>query len=387
MKMNKFMLSLAGVSLLNVAMAQNAKVVNAFNYLRNYSEYKDMEALTKAQVNIDEAAANPSTSGKAKTWYYRGNVYWAISDSKHEPHKALVDNPLEEAVKSYAKVVELEPKGQFTDDSKVKILQASNMMVNSGVEAFTKENFEKAIILFEGSVNYKALLGIVDTVAINNSALAAMSARNFDKAIEHYERLISFKTEKNGNNFIALSKAYKEKGDKERAIKTLQAGRAAFPDDANLITEELNYYLVGGQTTEAEAMLKLAIDKDPNNAVLYFAAGTIYDKLGNRDAVLANYKKAIEINSEYYDAFYNLGAFLFNEGKILQDKANEEKDMKKYDAGKKLADAKFAEALPFLERAVELRPDDMDIANILLQLYGRLSMDEKFLELKKKIKK
>ncbi|MFN4122324.1 MAG: tetratricopeptide repeat protein [Flavobacteriales bacterium] len=385
--MNKIMLSLAGVTLLNVAMAQNAKVVNAFNYLRNYTEYKDLDALAKAQVNIDEASANPSTSAKAKTWYYRGNVYWAINESKNEVHKGLSANPLEEAVKSYAKVVEIEPKGQFTDDSKVKILQASNILLNNGVEAFTKEDFAKALQLFENAVNFKSLLGITDTVGINNSALAAYSGKNFDKAIIHYQRLLSFNTEKNGNNFIALSKAFKEKGDKDNAIKTLQAGRAKFPDDANLITEELNFYLVGGQTNEAEAMLRLAIEKDPKNSVLYFAAGTIYDKLGNREAVISNYKKAIEINPDYYDAYYNLGAFLFNEGKVLQDKANEEKDLKKYEAGKKLADAKFAEALPYLERAVELRPDEMDIANILLQLYGRLNMDEKFMELKKKIKK
>lgn len=387
MHMNKIMLSLAGVTLLNVAMAQNAKVVNAFNYLRNYTEYKDLDALAKAQVNIDEASANPSTSAKAKTWYYRGNVYWAINESKNEVHKGLSANPLEEAVKSYAKVVEIEPKGQFTDDSKVKILQASNILLNNGVEAFTKEDFAKALQLFENAVNFKSLLGITDTVGINNSALAAYSGKNFDKAIIHYQRLLSFNTEKNGNNFIALSKAFKEKGDKDNAIKTLQAGRAKFPDDANLITEELNFYLVGGQTNEAEAMLRLAIEKDPKNSVLYFAAGTIYDKLGNREAVISNYKKAIEINPDYYDAYYNLGAFLFNEGKVLQDKANEEKDLKKYEAGKKLADAKFAEALPYLERAVELRPDEMDIANILLQLYGRLNMDEKFMELKKKIKK
>lgn len=385
--MNKIMLSLAGVTMLNVAMAQNAKVVNAFNYLRNYTEYKDADALAKAQVNIDEAIANPGTSTKAKTWYYRGNVYWAINESKNEVHIGLSANPLEEAVKSYAKVVEIEPKGQYTDDSKVKILQASNILLNTGVEAFTKEDFARALQLFENAVNFKSLLGITDTLGINNSALAAYSGKNFDKAIVHYQRLLSFNTEKNGNNYIALSKAFKEKGDKDNAIKTLQAGRAKFPDDANLITEELNFYLVGGQTNEAEAMLRLAIDKDPKNSVLYFAAGTIYDKLGNREAVISNYKKAIEINPEYYDAYYNLGAFLFNEGKVLQDKANEEKDMKKYEAGKKLADAKFAEALPYLERAVELRPDDMDIANILLQLYGRLNMDEKFMELKKKIKK
>jgi len=385
--MKKLILTSIALATLHVCSAQNAKVVNAFNYLKSYNEYQEVDALGKAQVNIDEAAENPGTSTKAKTWYYRGNVYWAIYGSKHESHKTLSNNPLEEAVKSYAKVVELEPKGQYTDDAKLKILQASNLMVNAGVEAFTKEDYAKALTVFETSVMYKRMLGIVDTVGVNNSALAASASKNYEKAILHYETLISFQGDKNGNNYIALSKAYKELGDKEKAIKTLQSGRTKFPDDANLITEELNYYLVGGQTQEAEAMLKLAVEKDPTNHVLYFAAGTVYDKLGNREATISNYKKAIEIKPDYYDAYYNLGAYIFNEGKLLQDKANEEKDMKKYEVGKKQADDKFQEALPYLEKAVDLRPDDMEIANILLQLYGRLSMSDKFDALKQKIKK
>jgi tetratricopeptide (TPR) repeat protein len=387
MKMKKIVLGLFVLCSINVSIAQNKNVVNAFNYLKNYSQYNELGALAKAKENIDEAAENPSTSTKAKTWYYRGNVYWEINNSKHEEHKTLSANPLEEAVKSYAKVVELEPKGQYTDDSKIKILQAGNLMVNSGVEAFTNEDYNKALKMFESSVYFKTFIGIVDTIGINNSALAAVSAKDYDKAIANFEKLLSFHVEKNGNNFITLSKAYKEKGNKEKAIQTLQEGRRLFPDDANLITEELNYYLIGGQTKEAEEMLRLAIEKDPSNPVLYFAAGTIYDKLGDREATLRNYKKAIEVNPEYYDAYYNLGAYIFNEGKILQDKANDEKEMKKYEAGKKLADEKFKEALPYLEKAVDLKPDDIDIANILLQLYGRLSMDEKFEALKKKIKK
>lgn len=383
----KIILTSFAVATIHLCSAQNAKVVNAFNYLKSYNEYQEFDALGKAQVNIDEAAENPGTSTKAKTWYYRGNVYWAIYGSKHESHATLSSNPLEEAVKSYAKVVELEPKGQYTDDSKLKILQASNLMVNAGVEAFTKEDYAKALTVFETSVMYKKMLGIVDTVGVNNSALAASASKNFEKAILHYETLISFQGDKNGNNYIALSKAYKELGNKEKAIQTLQSGRAKFPDDANLITEELNYYLVGGQTQEAEAMLKLAVEKDPTNHVLYFAAGTVYDKLGNREATISNYKKAIEIKPDYYDAYYNLGAYIFNEGKLLQDKANEEKDMKKYEVGKKQADDKFQEALPYLEKAVDLRPDDMEIANILLQLYGRLSMSDKFDALKLKIRK
>ncbi|MDZ7774162.1 MAG: hypothetical protein U5L09_00425 [Bacteroidales bacterium] len=53
-------------------MAQNHKVVSAYNYLRKGQLDKAMEA-------IEPATEHKKTENDAKTWYYRGNVYLSLA--------------------------------------------------------------------------------------------------------------------------------------------------------------------------------------------------------------------------------------------------------------------------------------------------------------------
>src|SRR5690606_31729368 len=90
--------------------AQQSKVVSAYNYLNNYNSEKSLDDLRNARKNIDEAALNDGTSGKPKTWYYRGNVYLAIFGSEM---KQEVPEALKNAAESYIKVYELDPKYEY----------------------------------------------------------------------------------------------------------------------------------------------------------------------------------------------------------------------------------------------------------------------------------
>jgi tetratricopeptide (TPR) repeat protein len=107
------------------------------------------------------------------------------------------------------------------------------------------------------------------------------------------------------------------------------------------------------------------------------------------DEAIAAYKKAIEIKPDAWQSYYNLGAYYNNEGKKLQDAANNEKDNKKYEAGIKAADAQLAIALEYLEKAKELTEkgseDRMDILKALKQLYVRMNLTEKFEAVKKEM--
>jgi tetratricopeptide (TPR) repeat protein len=373
------------VGALQLGFAQQARVVSAFNLLNSYNQTKDIDELRKAKENIDQATENAGTAAKQKTWFYRGNVYWAMHENKDASFTANGADPLMEAISAYQKAVELEPKGQFTDEARTKIEMGSNIMLNSGVKAFNEKDLNGALAYFEKSMQIKESMGVIDTVGLANAAMTSMAAKQYDKAIAYYGRINSFGNSKDGLTYLQLSRAHKAKGDTATSLKVIQEGRTKFPDDAALVTDELNIYLQGGKDKEAETMLKVAIEKDPNNHILHFASGTIYDKLGNRANALAAYQKAIEIKPDYFDAYYNLGAVYFNEGKRLQDIANNEKDNKKYEAGKKLADAEFEKALPVLEKALALLPDDVSTLQSLKQLYFRMGLTEKYNEVKKRL--
>jgi tetratricopeptide (TPR) repeat protein len=366
---------------------QQSKVVSAYNSLKMYYQDKtDIEVLKNAKTFIDEASANESTSGKPKTWYYKGNVYWAMNDSKNPIFTENGQNPLLVAVESYRKAFELDPKYEFAIECFGKAQAGYRSL---GIEAFNKNDFNAALSMFEETTALSAKNGIVDTNSIENSSIAAMKGKNVDKAQEYLTKLIGFGKEKDGTRYASLYRIYLQKGDTTTAMKVLADARLAFPNDQRLLTEELNNYLSRGKAAEAEKLLAIAIEKDPTNHLLPYAAGTVYEDLGKREEAIAAYKKAIELKADYWEAYFNLGALYNNSGKALIDKANAEKDTKKYDAINKLAEVEFNLALPNLEKALELAPaDSQDVVPLLKtlkQIYSRLNMTDKYNEVKKRL--
>ena len=89
-----------------------------------------------------------------------------------------------------------------------------------------------------------------------------------------------------------------------------------------------------------------------------------------RNEVPGFYTRALEIDANYYDALYQLGALYFNEGAEIKrlvnamDMATYQKEGKAYEA--KLA-AKYQEAVPFFERALKVKKDE-DLKEILKTL-------------------
>ena len=366
---------------------QQSKVVSAYNSLELYNKDKtDIEVLMNAKKFIDEASASESTSDKPKTWYFKGNVYLEMHVSKNPVFTENGQNPLLVATESYRKAYELDPKKDFAGECFGKALAGYR---NLGIAAFNKNDFNAALSMFEETVALSAKNGIVDTSALENSSIAAIRGKNVDKAQEYLTKLIGFGKEKDGSKYISLYKIYQQKGDTTTAMKVLGDARVAFPNDQRLLTEEINYYLSRGNAAEAEKLLGLAIEKDPTNHLLPYAAGTVYEDLGKREEAIAAYKKAIELKADYWEAYFNLGALYNNAGKALIDKANAEKDTKKYDAINKLAEIEFNFALPNLEKALELAPaDSQDVVPLLKtlkQIYSRLNMTDKYNEVKKRL--
>src|SRR5690242_20211313 len=107
--------------------AQKAKVQTAYNYWK-YDE------LDKAKEAIDDAAANESTSGMAKTWYYRGLIYQKIH--KHEKYGSLDPEALMKAYQYYEKALEIDPKYENLEEIKQSKLVIANQLYGKGVESF-----------------------------------------------------------------------------------------------------------------------------------------------------------------------------------------------------------------------------------------------------------
>lgn len=362
--------------------AQQSKVVSAFNYLNNYNKEKNPDDLRSARQNIDEAILNENTVGKAKTWYYRGNVYMAVFTS--ELRKEIPD-ALKLAAEAYAKVSELDPRYENAEESFKLALMCYK---NQGVISFNEGNFVEALSSFEKVIELSTNGGAADKDAVENAAVSAMRSKDYNKSIQYYRQIISFNTDTSGKQYLQLYKAYLANADTAGGMSALKEGRSKFPKNNDLLIEELKYHLANNQNAEAEKLLNEAIAADPLNYTLYLAAGSTYEKQNKRKEALDAYLKAIELKPEAWEAYYNIGANYNNEGRRLQELANNEKDTKKYDAGIKLADEELKKALENLEKAKLYVPagnDRRDVLVALKQLYGRLNMTDKYNEVKKEL--
>lgn len=356
-------------------MAQSSKVVSAYNSMKD-GEY------AQALEYINAAKDNEKTMDDAKTWVYRGQIYQQIGASE-EDFGVDKKEAVKEALASFEKAKELDTKERWVDQTKLGYAQAQNLAVNSGIIAYNEKQYEDSRDFFLMGADAGTTLGIFDTLAVYNAGLAAEQAGDYQTAIEQYQKAANANY-MGAKMYLYMANLYEKQEMPEKYLEVIKQGRIAYPDDADIIVYELNYYLRNNKFEEAENNLKLAIEKEPNNKQLHFSLGVVYDNLDRRDEAKAAYEKAIAIDPDYFDPTFNLGAMYFNQGVEMNNAANEITDNKKYNAAREDAKKVFEQARPYLERAHELEPTDLSAISSLAQLYAMTGENDKYTEMKAK---
>ncbi len=371
--------------------AQQKNVVSAINYLGYYNKDKDPNDLIEAKKFIDLATADPETGVKAKTWSNRAEIYMNLYNAKDPKLAEFKSGAFDEAVKAYAQTVKYDEKKNFPQAQRG--LKVSAIIVsNAGIENYKAEKYAEALIDFEKAVQLnQEYLGLVDSNAIYNAALSAEKANNHDKAIQYFQKAIEIKYGGSdyGPRLVGLlADEYLKKGDKANYIATVQKGRTAYPNDKSLIIAELNYFIEAGKYKEAVSNLELAMSKEPENEIFPFNIGVIYDQMANPgegktapaekefneyvEKAETYYKKALQVNPDYFDALYNLGALYFNKAVKLNEIVNNIKDPNKYKAESAKVDAMFKSSLPYLEKGEEVRTNDVATYKSLISTLQKL---------------
>lgn len=354
-----------------------------------YNANQDGDYLKAAEF-IDQAILDEKANVKEKTWRYRGNIYTNLaSDSTLY---AQVPDALEKAAASFVKADELDVKQRYSSERMADIARGATIAGNSGISYFNSGVYGRAGELFVTASEMTMMLGAVDTMAIFNSALCFEKASMYDRAVDQYMMCGGYGYQV-PDVFLFAANIQKMEGDTAKALTTLQNARQDFPREQALIIEELNIYLVAGQFELAKENLMLAAEQDPTNEILWFSLGSVYDNLEMQDEAVEAYAKSLGIKADYFDANYNLGALYFNmavqmvneandmwKPRMSKDEATKQKELE--DGGK----AMFSTALPYLEKALEVEPEDRETLRSLRDIYARVGMDEKMLEVSTKLK-
>lgn len=379
---------IAGVAF---AKGQNHKVVSAYNYLRKNKLDKAIEA-------IEPAIEHKRTKDEAKTWYYRGNIYLGIHMTEKEEFKDLAENPLDTAYYSYKKAFKLDEKDKYKSDLQDRMKFVSEQYFNKGVTNYKSKEYEEALDGFKKSATVnKEYRDQIDTAAYYYAGNSADLAGKKDVAMEYYMQAKKYNFD-NHRLYSSLSRLYSAKGDTAKALEVVNEGLEQYPGEYDLIITETNIFLAQGDTEKALENLKLAVKQDTTNPSLWFAAGVNYEQMMNNqetdslkkafmDEAVNAYKKALEIKSDYYKPAFNLGAIFVNRAAELQNKANQLplNETEKYNAIKKEADSTLKKALPYLEKAQDIKPNDLNTLQSLKEIYARLNKTERLKEVTTKI--
>jgi len=426
--------------------SQKNKVQAAWRALSDYEstiqENPDSTYLIKAKNAIDIAAANVETSNLFKTQAYRLRIYVNLFDLKLKAEEKNVDAAIKEradrlaaaygnvsilnlmeANSSLSQLKEIDlkkfekiAKGETDSDDDGKLyttisqLQAFQSNLASG--RYKLKKYDEASDLFKSvGITHNLLTGRKDTASWYNACVCAQKAKDPKRILDCNAKMIEMNIA-TAYNYRAIYESKKSANDSIGAMEYLSAGRKQFPNDDYLMNEETNSFIKNGQKDKAIENLQTAILKDSKNPVLHFVTANMYDNLANpkglsgkdttkpadyEDLLLKaidHYLKAIEFKTDntdnHFNALYNLGALYHNYGFAVYSKFIEKSTFTDIAKDKKSVDDKslelYKKAIPYLEQAHELKPEDKTCINALKTLYYKVGNEAKGNEMRNKLK-
>jgi tetratricopeptide (TPR) repeat protein len=184
-----------------------------------------------------------------------------------------------------------------------------------------------------------------------NEGMTALTAKNYEQAAGAFQKA-SEVDPKQHVVWAHLAESYVgEAGQKTGAEKDalLQKGYDAYTKALELKPDEAAYHnnfaiaLVSGKKIpEAQAELTKAAQLDPKEAgKYYYNLGAVLTNAGQADAAVDAFKKSIEVDPNYAEAYYQVGVALMSKAQISAD-------------GKVTPAAGTQEAL---EKYLQLKPD------------------------------
>jgi len=376
------------------AFAQKGELKNAQDAITKYQAFKTLgtanilPTLMDGKKAIDKASTNDKTATLAQTYALKSDIY-AILTLKDSVNSQTYYPVAEEALK---KAKDADTKGEFksnTDEATEYLGQFNEL---EGVKQYKAAKYDAAYTAFD---KYRALMP-EDTNAVYFTGLAAYNAKNYDAALANFNKLATMKYSNGGNTYNNLINIYLMKKDTAAALKAVSEGVAKYPNNGDLRERQIVFFINTGHSKEAVDLIQGAIANDPKNKQLYYMGGVTYTKMGDvlasqqkklkdqasKDKIETEklddyaksadlYKKAIEIDPNFFEAQYNLGLMLMKPAiDILADAENlPASKQKEYDAAVARAATMVDAAKAPIEKAIALEPKSIDALTNLKVFY------------------
>jgi tetratricopeptide (TPR) repeat protein len=347
--------------------AQSKNVQDAFSKFKMVSPKNDAEknlrTLEEAKKFIDAAAENPETKEDPKMHFYRGQIYMSLYElsAQRAIASGSADQTILEGYKSKAAESFIfclnEPKKKFKDDVIGMAEIKHNFLFESGVKAYNEKNYEVALMSFVQAYEVKHMLNLPAEDAQKNAVIML--------------REVTSKLTKGENKNDTL------------ALTMLIGMHEVFPTEFTILIDIVNIHLRNNDIISAEKYVAEAVSLEPNNKELYYVLGTSYLTQGLNEKAEESLNKALEIDANYKDAQYQLGAHLYNWANEVNKQAGElNANDPKLPELEKQSEQLLQKSLNVLEKYIEINPNDKDVLGIIYKTHYKLGNTEKGKEYK-----
>ena len=140
---------------------------------------------------------------------------------------------------------------------------------------------------------------------------------------------------------------------------------------------------------ELEQKSLLSEEMDPNNAELQYNLGVIAAEADHPDEAKGYYEKAIALDPTYINAYINLSALILGGEQPLIEEMNglgtSSADNKRYDELREQRQALYRDAIPYLDKALEIAPKNINAAKTLMNIYSILGETDKYKAMKERV--
>jgi tetratricopeptide (TPR) repeat protein len=402
----------------------------------SYAQKDEIKAIEKALKSNDFAAARSATAAadavvsnmddktKAKYYLIKAQAYYAGGEAS--------DTDFKTAIESLKDLSELEKSSGYNkyagEAAEIKdgLLRA---VLSRASKAYEAKDYKGAAQKF----NDLYRMSTQDTIYLYYAASAAVQGVDYDTSLKYYEELrelgydgsemryyainketneeelfgdalmrdtsiksgqyISPRNEKTASKSaeivknIALIYVSQDKNDK--ALAYMKDAREENPDDMGLILSEANVHLKMGNKDKFKELMELATTKDPNNPELQFNLGVLAAEAGDPENAKKYYQNAINLNPRYSDAILNMAVLILDRESSIIEEMNglgtSAADDKRYEELKAERSKLYNDAVPYLQRVLEIDAKNLPAAETLMNMYSALGETDKYKAMKAKV--
>lgn len=376
------------LAFINHAKAQNASLTIAYNLMQKGE-------LDNALKVVESAIQNPETANNPKAWYYKGWIHKEIFKKKGGVDTDF--NIRRTGVEAFSKSISYDTKGEFKHDCTKLIHFLCTSLYNEGTDYFNEKKYKEAIVSFEEYVNDISKLSVdsTDVSAYFYLGYSFHQEKNEVKAKKYLEKCLILKYE-DAIVYDFLAHIYDKEGKTVESLKIIETGANKFPNDKGIAISIVNLMMKQQKNKEAIPRIEKAIKLDPKSIDLYLVMGTACERMSGLepakktdylDKAKNSYTKVLSMDSTIFMANYNLGIILYN---TAVEKINDQSydiDILALDDVLNQTTTLFKNALPYLERAHRLKPDNKNTLIALEGIYVHVQAEDKLAKIRAKMQK